>query len=534
MNPKKTLIFAIVLAALALVVFLWDLPQKKAKDAKEAEGDKIVDLTWDAVTKIKIERGAETIAFEKKDDEWQMVQPLPDATDKWPVQSLISAIQYAKSTRTITEIPAGGLANYGLEPPRATITYDTGTVIRKVRIGAKTPVGDNVYIKPEEREVVYLAPEASISAIDKPVDDFRKRDLLSSKDMSLKIAKLVLEPAGEAPLTLIGKKPEKAEGEKENAEPLPDDLDWHLDTENGPLADKEVVRGMLDKIATMRVGEFVRDASSDLSEYGLDQPALVVTAVYGEGEKATPVTLKISERKLGASHYAMAEGRPYVVTVHQDSLKPLQVTRLDLRDHRLIPGLDVAKVSLIDLQTPGASYRISRSAAGWAFADESPADGGKVEELLKTAVQWRAEQLASGPDERKLARAIRGPQVSELALYDAEAKLLYRLRFSEPLVPDEVTGKVKKPKKGAAEEPGAAPVQEKLSAVTVDGGLEDTVYLVKQAIVNQLPSKPDDFKAQEGAQDAANAPAPAGQAPPAAEPEGENPEAAPPVDLEKE
>jgi hypothetical protein len=495
MNTKKTLVFAIALAALAAFFFLYEQPRHTDKEKAELEGEKILDLKWDAVAKIELARGEEKLVFAKDaaSGEWRMTEPVDDQTERWMVQSLVSAVQYARPSRTIKDPDADSLKRFGLDAPRTVVGYEADGATKRVRFGARNPVGNTVYVKPEDRNVVYLLVESTVSALDKPAVEFRRKDLLSPADATLKLSRLDIEAAGEPPLTLVSVAPPKQETEEggfDTREPV-----WHLDNADGPVADEEAMRGLVDKVTSCKAVEFATGVGDDPAALGLDQPELRITATYGEGDKQTSVALAIGKKKEpGATYFAQTPGRPFVVEVHQDTVQALRITRNDLRDRRLLAAIDPARVAIIDLQSPTASFRISRSSAGWAFADESAADGLKIDDWLKKAARWRAEELAEGPASRRLAVMARRRDATVVTLSNAEAQVLAVLRFSAPYEPAPP-----KPAKAAAEtpppEPEFAPADKERVAVTVDGGYPGVTYVVKAGVRGDLPKWADEWKA---------------------------------------
>lgn len=494
MNAKKTLILAGVLAALALFVFLHELPRQRQEEKADLEGDKILDIDYDAIKKIVLERGDERLVFElqPESNEWLMTAPLRDQTERWLVQSLVSALRYAQPSRTIKDLDAQALERFALDNPRAVLSFETGEVTRRVRIGAKNPIGMTTYVKPEDEMVAYLVTDSTFSALERPLVDFRRKDLLAPPDTMQKLTRLTIAHAGASTLTLVAEVP----AGEDAAAALPSDMVWHLDTVDGPVADSEAVKNLLDNVASVKTVEFVDDPGQP-GEYGLDEPSLTVTAHYAGDNKETDLVLQVGgKKKLGVVRYAQVSGREMVLGVHASNLEAFGIDRAGLRDRRLAPGLAAEQVAMIDLQSPGASFRLSRSADGWAFADETPANAQQVEDLLAAVATWRAQELVDGRRAKRLARVVRGSQVSTLALLDAEAKAIETIRFSGPVASDKVA-----PVKGRTTKAGGATNQERVVAL-VTGGYTGVSYLMDAKVLDDFPRSADEFKAPASAGDA--------------------------------
>jgi hypothetical protein len=513
MNYNKTLVLALVLAALAATVFFWEIPAQKAKQAKEAEGEKISDLKYDSVHRIELQRGAEDLEFtkEKTGDEWLMTKPFPDQTERWMVQSLLSAFRFARPSRVLKDVSAADLARFGLDKPRAVITLDAAGVVKRFRVGVVNPIDKSAYVQPEDQNTVFLITESTLSAIQKPVSEFRRQDLLAVRDAKEKLSRVTIDMPGQPPLTMVLEKPAKTETEGTPEDVAPPEPAWRLDGPNGPIVDEVAMKGILDKVGALKVQEFGPKLETPKADetgggpnpdpkYGFDKPSLGVTVVYGEGETAKTLTLTVgAAAPVGALTYAQVSGRPYVVLVQPASLKVFQVTRDDLRDRRLLGTLDAKRVAIIDLQSPNASFRISRSGNGWAFADGAPANAERADDLLRAAAKWRADELVGGPRGKRLAAQAAHPETT-LSLLDADGKTLAALRFSKAVDPEEIapTTPLKPLAKPAVEAPPAGKEQENEKqrlVVAVEGGYPDTTYLVKPKTLSDLPAGVEEMKA---------------------------------------
>ncbi len=488
MSTKKTLILAVVLAALALFVFLHELPYQRDKEQADAQSDKVIDLDFDQIANISLERADGKISFtlDKDTDEWRMTEPVDDQTERWLVQSLVSAIQHSTPTRKIEDADADALERFGLAQPRAIVTFDTGQVVKRVRIGDKNPVGGSTYVKPEDESVVYLIPASGLAVFEKQATEFRRKSLLSPLDAKMKLRRVVLKQPDLPPIELYGDKP----ADKSNDQHLlPSEMTWRIGSATGPPADQEVVKDILDKISVVKAGEFF-DTPTDEIGFAFEKPLLTVTAVYAKENDETSIVLIVgAKKKLGASYYVRATGRDPVFAIHQSSVIPLLLDRAALRDRRLIPALDKAKVAMIDLQSPWASFRVSRSVDGWAFADEAPAAADMIDELLSAATAWRAEALVGGRRAKKLARVVRGSQVSTITLLNEEAQMIESVRFSDPVTPETVAPIGKRSPQKQGDE------AEKRVVALVTGGYSGTVYLTNPEVLNAFPRGIDEFRA---------------------------------------
>jgi len=497
MSSKKTLIAAVVLAALALLVFLVVQPAQQKKQQRELEGEKIVDLSFEAVEGLKLQRGDETMEFVKRGEDWFMTAPFEDPTDRWAVQAIVSAFRYARPTRTLTDLPPDALNRFGLEQPRQKLTLIAPDKTATVLVGDLHQIGNSVYVMVEGEKVVHLVADSTIGALKKTAAELRRQQLLTPLEGKLPIRQIEIDQADRPSLLVLTKKREKAGDENEVDEVLPADMTWTLNAPAGPTIDAETMKTILDKLANINAGQFLDkiDDDTDLTAYGLDKPQLTIAATYGEGEQAQTFTLKIGAVHQGAAYYAQASDRAYLISINVNEFSPFQLTAADLRDRRLAPDFVADKVSFLDLQSAGGSYRISRSGDGWAFVDEKPANKERIDNLLAQIGSWRAVELIDGPRAAKLLRQVRGPQVVTLALFDADANAIARMHFSAPLAPETIAPTKPKVISKGQGLPTEEPVEQ--VAVQVEGGYAGAVYLVETQVREDIPTTPEELKGEE-------------------------------------
>lgn len=141
-------ILAGVIAALALLLFL-------RPDSEEPAGPPLTALSADTVTRIRIERGKQTIELEKTGDDWRMTAPLPARANRFNIDSLL---RLADTTSTF-QAPAGAdTATYGLDKPILRIQLND----EPIDVGAIHPMRQQHYVR--HRDTVHLIQSYVLTA----------------------------------------------------------------------------------------------------------------------------------------------------------------------------------------------------------------------------------------------------------------------------------------------------------------------------------------------------------------------------------
>jgi len=113
-------------------------------------------------------------------------------------------------------------------------------------------------------------------------------------------------------------------------------------------ADPAIISTLISAFSTLSPVRTVVDSASDFSEYGLDNPSLIVELSAGLG---APQTLLLGDAiPTGSSHYAVARGRNRVFLVSNEIHNSFNKTTIALRD-RLLLHIDQDKISEVTVRS---------------------------------------------------------------------------------------------------------------------------------------------------------------------------------------
>jgi len=129
---------------------------------------------------IRIQRGKETLELERKDERWQLVQPVADLGDESTVSGLLSALEFGKAKTFVEEQPAD-LAKYGLAEPQVVVRVrEQGKDSwQQLDIGSQT--GEDYYARDPQRAPVFTVGKDLVENLQKGVWDFRDKDVINVK-----------------------------------------------------------------------------------------------------------------------------------------------------------------------------------------------------------------------------------------------------------------------------------------------------------------------------------------------------------------
>jgi hypothetical protein len=181
---------------------------------------------------------------------------------------------------------------------------------------------------------------------------------------------------------------------------------WQITAPKPLAADKDAVSSVLSLLSPLNSDRLIEEKASDLSRYGLTEPALEVDITLKDNK--TQKLLVGDQTPSGSAYYAVLAGDPRLYTIATYNKSGLEKTADDLRDKRLLAA-DFDKVSQIELigQKPDKKLDITfaREKDAWQILRPRPyrAETYQVENLIRSLKDAKME---SGADEEAVNAAV--------------------------------------------------------------------------------------------------------------------------------
>lgn len=404
MSLVRILILAVLVAAVGGYIYWHELPAAQ----KEAEKEKLVGVSDDAVTGIELTYPDRTIALAKTDGGWRLTQPIDAPADEPAVKSLVTAITGATVQKSLDDVPQGDLAPFGLEKPATTITLRTKDgPLPPIYVGKNTAIGAKTYVRKGQEGKIFLTASTIQTSINKQARDLRDKQLLAFQDDD--VQRIEIAKAGAPAVTLARK----------------DKDTWTIDPGDLP-ADPTEVRSYLSSLRTTRAMDFPDDAPSDLSKYGLDKPRLTVTIATGKDGAVTQQILVGGESGGDQSKqvYVKRASTPTVFAVGEWAYRSLDKDAGALRDKTVL-AFDADAVGRVVLERKeGTGATLVRGASGgWTLdgVDEAKAKATAIQRFVDDAKDLKGSGVAAEPP-GDLARFGLAAPAFRIALTDKAGK----------------------------------------------------------------------------------------------------------------
>lgn len=402
---KKTTLIVLALAIiLGGVVYYFDW--KRSNEQKPEALRRAYSIQASDVVSFTLAHPARasdaTIRFVKRDNAWQIVEPIETGADQSTVDGIVDQIASAEVSQTEPGTP-DRLKAYGLDPAQASLELQLANGAKHtLLVGNKTFTGDSVYTIVDGGKNVSLLPELLSTSTARTLDTLRDRAVLHF-DSAQAVSFAVKSPSGEI----------AAAKESDH---------WRIKKPLETLASQDAVDSLLQAVSNATMTSVASEKPNDLAHYGLANPAVSFTAADSKGGQSTLLVGK----KDGAAYFARDISRPIIFRVNEDIYKKLTQKLADLRDKTVVHAIS-ADIQQFELRNANGTISLSRkkdSPDDWVF--DAPADQkGKLAsswKILDPLTGLSAEEVIDHPAPNLLGQ-VANPAVTAV-LTDKNGKTL--------------------------------------------------------------------------------------------------------------
>ena len=364
----------LVLIAIPLGWYAYRDSKKEPAD-DSPKRDKVFSVEADKIDEIQVRsESGDNTTLRKKGADWEIAQPAPAPGDQAAASGIASNLASLEMQRVIEE-NATDLKEFGLDTPRAAITFKSGGQQRTLQLGQKTPSGTDMYARLADSNKVFLISSYLDTTFNRGTFDLRDKTVL--KLDRERIDALEVSTAGRT-----------ARFEKKNAE-------WQIAQPFAGRADFSAVDSLASRVGSVQMKSIV-ETPAELAKYGLDKP--VATVRLGSG--SSQATLLVGSAAESGSIYAKDATRPAVFTIEStllDELKkdPSEYRQKDLFDARSFntTRVEIARNGQTStFEKSRTKDKEGREQEKWRQLSPSQrdVDSGKVEALISAATAARA------------------------------------------------------------------------------------------------------------------------------------------------
>lgn len=304
---KNVIILAVIVALLAGAYYFIS-KNKKPDDVTLGDPNiiRVLDYTTDKIEKVTVENSDGTFVIVKKDTNWELSSPANFKADASKLSSIAINASSVIADKVVEE-DAKDLVQYGLDKPvQVTLKITDGTE-KTLQIGSETPTKGGYYVKLKDSSKVFVIGSYTAKALLVKRLDIKDKTLYTLKSEDI------------ISVSMDRKGSNVFKAQKNG------DVDWKMLTPIQGNVNTTALGPMIDALTQTAVSEYVEENPSDLSKYGLANPAYIFEYATSS---ANYKLLLGSEKEKGILIYARLEGSNDVFTISEASYnfldKPLK------------------------------------------------------------------------------------------------------------------------------------------------------------------------------------------------------------------
>jgi len=314
MKPRGLMIAVVVLAALAVAIFISNKKQAAASKSTDST-TRLLSIPEDQFKEIQIKKlTGETIDLQRPSGKWEMTQPKPERADQDAVSSMVNSLSSLNYDKVVDE-SVSDLKAYGLETPTLAVQVkkkDGSSA--EVLIGDDTPTGSGAYAKlPAEKRVVTISSFVKTS-IDKRPDDLRDKRLLTFE--ADKLTRVELQAKGQS-----------VEFGKNGAN------EWQIVKPHPQRADSSAVETLLGKLRDAKFDPTAPDADAP-KKFAAAAKLATVSLTDSSGSQTMEVHLETGKDKT-KTYYAKSTVTEGTYKIQNEVGDALDKSVDDFRQHKV-------------------------------------------------------------------------------------------------------------------------------------------------------------------------------------------------------
>lgn len=398
MRSFRSLLILIALFG-GLLAYLYFVDAKKPVEQAEEKAKVFAGVEPDKIDELKVSTVAGGVArLQKGTDGWKLTEPAAAKADESEVNGITSNLSSLTVERVVDEAPRN-LGDYGLKEPVIEVSFKSkgDKAFRTLQLGTKTPTGSDMYARLANEKKVFLVQGYLESTFNRQPFDLRDKKILSIDRDKVDRLEVV---NGDSTILVT-----KGAG------------DWKLASPVEARGDFGSIEGLVSRLQSAEMKSIVAENATDMKQYGLDKPAVLVTIGLGSARAQLGLGAKTDKGDV----YARDLSKTMVVTVAPDLLTELQKGANDLRRKDIFEfrAFNLTRIELTRGTTTLLAEKVKGKAKDAAdtwqnAATKKALDAAKFDAFLTKLAGFRAQSFA----DPKAKTGLDQPVLSVKATYD--------------------------------------------------------------------------------------------------------------------
>jgi len=201
MSARTPIILLVIAAILLAYVLLFERGRPGRKEIDSRSGLLLEAVVRERITRVRIASGDERVALLRQgegfDETWTVEEPKQAPADPEVIEDYLRNWEFAIPVRTLQSPSAEDLQSFGVDTPKAEVTFEMDRAKVRVSLGSGSPVDGGGYVRIDDGPQVVVVGDDVVALFDRTADSFEIKgdagapnlsDLLGTQEQDAAVA----------------------------------------------------------------------------------------------------------------------------------------------------------------------------------------------------------------------------------------------------------------------------------------------------------------------------------------------------------
>ena len=202
MTARTPIVLLVVAAILLAYVLLFERGRPGRTEIDSRSGLLLEAVVRERITRIRIASGKERIVLLREgegfDETWTLEEPKQAPADPEAIENYLRNWEFAIPVRTLQSPSAEDLESFGIDTPKAEVTFEMGRAKVRVSLGSGSPVDGGGYVRIDDVRQVTVVSDDVVALFARTVDAFELKGDAGAPDL-LQLIDALEDAAVDAP-----------------------------------------------------------------------------------------------------------------------------------------------------------------------------------------------------------------------------------------------------------------------------------------------------------------------------------------------
>ena len=188
MTARAPIVLAVLVVLLAGYVFFFERDRPGRKEIDARAGFLVEALVRDRISKIQISSGGDRMEMSRHgedfDETWTIDQPVEAAADPGLVEDYLRNWEFAIPVRTLQSPSPEDLQSFGIETPKAEVSFEMGRAKVRISLGSGAPVDGGGYVRIDDRPEISVVGKDVVALFERSAEAFELKGDAGAPDLS--------------------------------------------------------------------------------------------------------------------------------------------------------------------------------------------------------------------------------------------------------------------------------------------------------------------------------------------------------------